>query len=173
VTATDGHGATPLHYAARSGLRAAAKVLLKHMCIIDAYDSRRRTPVFVAFENGNLDVAQLLLGFGAQVGLTDISQSNPLHIAAGKSDLQAVRILTAVTFQTGLYAAVDNESLTPLQRAAITGDMKTFQALLRLYMAHDHKADITGGGGLGNTMLHLAAMSGHEDLIALLLSRGA
>ncbi|KAF2194331.1 ankyrin, partial [Zopfia rhizophila CBS 207.26] len=67
VTALDSENRDLLHYAAKSGSAAIAKILFKNRGTVDTTDSNRRSPLHVAIEHGNTAVAQLLIQQGAQL----------------------------------------------------------------------------------------------------------
>jgi ankyrin repeat protein len=74
-------GMTPLLFAARDGLVAAAEVLIAAKADLNAADPNGLTPLMMAITNGQLDVAQLLVEKGADVRAADWWGRTPLWAA--------------------------------------------------------------------------------------------
>ena len=77
-------GATPLHFACRSGNLIAVEVLLSRISAVDLnkVDKRHVTPLHLACTNSNPAIAKALLEKDAEVDMMDIDQRTPLHYAA-------------------------------------------------------------------------------------------
>ena len=74
-------GMTPLLFAARDGMVAAAEVLIAAKADLNAADPNGMTPLMMAITNNKLDVAQLLVEQGADVRAADWWGRTPLWAA--------------------------------------------------------------------------------------------
>ncbi len=74
-------GWTALHYAAASGDRDIAAILLEKHAYIDAESPSQLTPLMIAAREGQLDVAQLLLQEGADARLKNNEKLTASQIA--------------------------------------------------------------------------------------------
>lgn len=75
-------GWTALHYAAASGDRDIAAILLEHHAYIDAESPSQLTPLMIAAREGHLDVAELLLREGADARLRNNEKLTASQIAS-------------------------------------------------------------------------------------------
>jgi len=191
------HGAdvrdgTALHIAASRALTDIARLLLKSGADPNVRDADGVTPVEVAVHKGNREIAELLIdsgakippelfgeavlrgqqevldmllrkGAGVNVGLA--SGSTPLHDASLKGYDGIVTLLLA----RGANVDIRNASgATPLHDAALNGKASVARILL------DHGADINAREAeSGTTALYAAATLGREEVVALLLEKGA
>jgi ankyrin repeat protein len=130
------------------------------------------TPLGAATRGGDLDTIRLLLDHGADVGARTKSGFTALDGAASWPDNAAIVSLlldrgadpkTKVeTF--GLAADV----FTPVMAAAMRGDVEALKSLL------DRGADVNvQGGDFGRTALLMATTTGRDDVVKLLLEKGA
>jgi hypothetical protein len=74
-------GWTALHYAAASGDRDIAAILLERHAYIDAESPSQLTPLMIAAREGQLEVAQLLLREGADARLRNNEKLTASQIA--------------------------------------------------------------------------------------------
>lgn len=94
----DESGATALHYAANSGTRDDAAILILLGADIEATDNGfSATPLLWASYDGNVDVASELVSSGANVNAQNGLGNTPLHNAA----IQDNEILITVFLQAG------------------------------------------------------------------------
>ncbi|WP_342348352.1 ankyrin repeat domain-containing protein [uncultured Nitrospira sp.] len=156
-------GATPLHFAARSGQFTIAQLLLQNGADPGAIYQSEWTPLHFAAKGGHVDIADLLLQHGALVDGLD-GNITPLHIAVQEHHRRMTSYLLAhgATVQTSF-----KEGWTALHVAAQAGDTDMTRLLL------DSGAPIDATNTIGLTPLHSAALSGQRDLTSYLLSRGA
>lgn len=156
-------GATPLHFAARSGQFTITRLLLQKGADPEAIYQSEWTPLHFAAKGGHVDIADLLLQHGAPVdGFA--GNITPLHIAVQEHHRRMASYLLAhgATVQSSF-----KEGWTALHVAAQTGDTDMTRLLL------DSGAPIDATNTIGITPLHSAALSGQRDLTHYLLSRGA
>jgi ankyrin repeat protein len=130
------------------------------------------TPLGAAARAGDLDTVRFLLDHGADVGARTRSGYTALYGAASWSDNVAmVKLLLEhgadpkTKVETSELAA---DVFTPVMAAAMRGDPAALKPLL------DRGADVNvQGGDFGRTALLMAATTGREDVVKLLLDSGA
>jgi ankyrin repeat protein len=130
------------------------------------------TPLGAATRGGDLDTIRFLIDRGADVGARTKSGYTALYAAASWPDNAAVIVLlldhgadpkTKVEI-SGLAADV----FTPVMAAAMRGDAEALKPLL------GRGADVNlQGGDFGRTALLMATTTGREDVVKLLLDKGA
>lgn len=160
-------GMTALHWAATSGEEEVVVFLLSQGAQANRVCRTGDTPLMLACEEGCLGVVRVFfqhLGLQGLEHRTDTGLT-PLHCAAQAGREEVVAFLLS----QGVRAPVDESNRTPLMVAAGQNRLGVVKMLLQ------H----TGGEGLedwdwdGRTALQLAALSGHEEVVAFLLSQGA
>jgi ankyrin repeat protein len=156
-------GATPLHFAARSGQITITDLLLQHGADPQAPYQSEWTPLHFAAKGGHVDVANLLLEHGAPVNGIE-GKITPLHIAVQEHQQRMASFLLA---HGARVEAAFKEGWTALHIAAQSGDADMTRLLL------DSGAPINATNAIGITPLHSAALSGQRNLTRYLLSRGA
>ena len=163
--------------------------------VLDLLDSKQQSALSLACASGHLPCAELLLGSGASVDRTVADGNTALLLAAAEGHEDVVRILLELGAST---TATDVEEETALMKAAAEGHVGVIGALLehdpRSIGQHNRDdftalhyassvghitvvdallakgADPRASDGEGRTALVLAAMFGHTDVIARLLS---
>lgn len=156
-------GATPLHYAARSGQITITLLLLQQGADPQALYQSEWTPLHFAAKGGHVDVAKLLLKYGTSVNGLE-RKITPLHIAVQEHHGRMASFLLA---HGAMVEATFKEGWTALHIAAQNGDIDITRLLL------DSGAPIDATNAIGITPLHSAALSGHRKLAQYLLDRGA
>ncbi len=188
---------TALHWAAKSGNRAALEALIAAKADLNAQDRQGRTPLWSAVE-GDLETVSYLLEKGSNVNARDLIKSTPLLWASGFGKPETVAFLlskgadvkavddngwTALIWAAGLGQPMTVDILvksgadlnavdktggdTPLLRGSRTGKKESIEILLKA------GANVTVKNNLGQTALHLAAMSGSPEKVELLLAAQA
>ena len=74
-------GWTPLHYAAYSGHKEIAELLIENNADVSAKDQHRTTPLHYVVAGGHKKAAELLIGKGADVNTKDAAGMTPLDVA--------------------------------------------------------------------------------------------
>jgi ankyrin repeat protein len=156
-------GATPLHFAARSGQMTITRLLLRQGADPLAVYQSEWMPLHFAAKGGHVDVAKLLLEHGAPVNGLE-GKIAPLHIAVQEHQRRMASFLLG---QGATIQAAFKEGWTALHIAAQTGDADMTRLLL------NSGAPIDATNVIGITPLHSAVLSGQRDLTHYLLSRGA
>lgn len=121
------------------------------------------TPLYIACEGGNAEMAGLLIKRGADVGLPVSWQRTPLYAANKGGHADIVKLL----LDNGADPNQVAKSQTPLHVAAENGCL---QCVIHLV---DAGADVNALTSNGSPPIHLAKLSGHDDVVAYLRSHGA
>jgi ankyrin repeat protein len=157
------HGATPLHFSAKSGQIPMTQLLLQSGANPHAVYQAEWTPLHFAAQGGHVEVAALLLKHGAHLdGIK--GKITPLHLAVQEHQRRMASFLLA---QGATVEASFQEGWTALHVAAQTGDADMARLLL------NSGAPIDAANAIGITPLHSAVLSGQHKLTQYLLSRGA
>jgi ankyrin repeat protein len=160
---------TALHFAAANGHEEVVKLLLQHgadaTIIAGASDM---TPLSSACERGHLGVAQVLVDHeGVEaLGMTPGTRSTPLHHAAREGREDVVKFLLSKGADANIQRV---DGWTPLIDASSNGHV----GVARILLEHMGGEGIDTRFSQGKTGLYYAARNGHEDMVALLLSKGA
>jgi ankyrin repeat protein len=161
-------GMTPLLFAARDGLRAAAEVLVAARADLNAADPNGLTPLLIAITNNQLDVAQLLVDKGADVKAADWYGRTPLWAAVEVRNLD----LRSGATENG----VDRDAALRLIEAILA---KGVDVNARVKEFPPQRRHILPLGSLewvdftGQTPFIRAAQSADVAVMRLLLSKGA
>eukprot|EP01046_Picozoa_sp_COSAG06_P036659 COSAG06_NODE_4064_length_4611_cov_23.753324_4_plen_429_part_00 len=96
LAATDGHGLTALHWAARQRHEAIIELLLRHKVPIDVTDETAHswTPLHYAAFGGHVGCTQLLLAAGADATFRDSHNWSALQWAKRQRNFDVVELLT-------------------------------------------------------------------------------
>jgi len=162
----------PLYYAAQCGFYDLAEHLIaKHPDQVDAMGGYNRTPLVAALYGNHFHVAELLHRHGANVNVRGLYQRTPLHAASWYEYVDIVRWLLSHGADVNTQDDDDDCQWTPLHEATYCGNLQIFRMLL------EHNADLNTRTALGQSLLHLAAISlDHHDhliMMQLLLDHGA
>ena len=127
-----------------------------------AEPSRGENGLLIAIREDSMRVFDILLRHPrTQVDQPAMNGNTALMMAALKGNRQAARAL----LQRG--AAVNRPGWTPLHYAAASGDVHIATLLI------EHKAELDSRAPTGATPLIMAAQEGKEEIVRLLLARGA
>jgi ankyrin repeat protein len=163
VFSKDKNGATPLHWAAGTGHKDVAELLLANKADVNAKDKNGMTPLHWAAANGHREAVEPLLADKADVNAKDNFGATPLHHAAANGHKDVAQLLLAHNADVNAKA---NQGQTP----------KPPDDPFSRFLA-DASAFYAGGGTdksrEGTTPLHLAAANGHRDVAELLLANKA
>lgn len=164
VNATDGHGFTPLDWAARTGQTELIRELVREGADPDLRDDGPNgwAPLHHAVHKGRLEAVRALLAAGAHVD-AGASRSNgitPLMLACAQGEPEIVDTLLAAGADPHAKQRGDETALT---YAMTTGNRRVIQALL--HKAPDLRLTDSWEGGLARI---LARMRGQSDILAQL-----
>ena len=162
------HGSTALHLASIHGHTGVMRVLLEHGANKEARKRTGMTPIISAAscDNGGsgVDACRMLVEAGAEVNACTSDGLTAMHVAAHRGDCELIAYLASVG--ASIQAEKVN-GMTPLHSAACdTPHAGACELLLRL----GARPDATYGGG--NTAMHVAALCGGADAIAVMLRGG-
>ncbi len=187
VNAANDVGVTPLWAAAENGSAAMAQRLLDAGADPDVPLLSGETPLMTAARVGAADVAGLLLDAGADVDATAGRNQTALMWAVSQRHPAVVDVLlahgAAVDARTDVWtemvkttpepwnpeyvAEIPQGGYTPLLFAARVGDLASAKLLVVA------GADVNAQPPYGTSAAVVAAHSGHGDVAAFLLERGA
>ncbi|MER9334243.1 ankyrin repeat domain-containing protein [Mesorhizobium sp. M0293] len=145
----------------RNGDVAAVAFALDKGAAVDELDGV--TALYIACEGGNVELAKLLINRGADVNLPVSWQRTPLYAANKAGHAEIVKLL----LDNGADPNQVAKAQTPLHVAAENGCL---QCVIHLV---DAGAEVNALTSNGNPPIHLAKLSGHEDVVAYLRSHGA
>lgn len=89
----DGHGRTPLSYAAELGMTSTFQALLSAGADPHSTDGEGRTPLFQAAAEGHYPIVQILLGLGVRTHIEDENGWTPASKAAFHGHMRMFRLL--------------------------------------------------------------------------------
>ena len=165
VGATQGDGATALHWAAHRDSRRATALLIEAGAVVDATDDHGVTPLALACLNGSTAMVEFLLAANADPSLARSSGETPLMTAARVGNVDVVRRLLAAGADP--TAAEHTRGQTALMWAVVENHTAVAKVLLE-----------SGGGATarstnGFTPLLFAAQQGNLEIARALLEAGA
>ena len=143
-----------LFNACEKGDLNAAQLEIRKGANVNAIDSNARTPIYYAIRSKKFELVKYLVNScGAKVDMADYRNITPLHIAAEVGSKSIVSFLVEKGAKINAKVASLDYSVT----------LKTAFS----------KAPIPDEAKNGKSPLHLAAESGSEDVVVLLLEKGA
>jgi ankyrin repeat protein len=159
VSATDGIGDIPLHWAAEDGYLDMVRLLIQSGADVNARQPAGWTALHFATKSDRVEVMRLLLQKGANIDARNGKGDAPIHIAAGFNVFLAIRFLLSVGVDVDT-PNVDGD--TPLAVAARNDSMRVGRFLIAA------GADIHLKNKAGKTALEEAARFGKTDFVKLL-----
>ena len=177
---------TPAHLDAFNGNTALLREHLKDRTALNATDSRKLTPLHVAMAAGQQDIVQLLLQAGAKPDCADDYNHSPmwtailaekpemvlyLHDAGVPFDDQAI----SLAVDKGMMGLVDSalaDPKKPIGSATLVSTVNAGQIVL-VNKILDQGVPVNDIDGNGRSPLIYAAMKDNEDIVTLLLAKGA
>ena len=180
VNATNKYGSTPLHRAAGQGRKGISELLIVEGADMNSKDEREYTPLHYAASEGHKVIAELLIANGADINPKNDNDKTPLdramlnHINA---DLVRKRTETATLLRKHGGMTSKELSSTPqkgnkpnkiaIEEAVLVGNVEA----LKEYLINDSEVNFSDKDGW--TLLHFAAYGGHNEIIELLIEKGA
>ena len=160
----DEDGGTVLHSSTSSvNSKDLISYLVEKAVGIDEVDSNGFSPLSNAIQLGNLTAVGALLSLGADPLIKDKWGCNCLHRAVLGERMEVFRKLIHCDSAKLMAASPDNHGKYPIHKALTLGLDEMLTSLLDL-SAEEFKDDE------GNNYMHLAAASGSEKTLAVLLS---
>lgn len=167
---------TALERATLDGNESVVRLLISRGASIQ----RSPNALEIACFNGALEIAELLIAAGSDINhkgqldssflklnrlIIRLGRYTPLYAAALSRKRNLVKFLIRKGARVNLYGIASNDN--PLQIACCFGDIGIARTLLKA------GSDVNRQGGAPGTSLYAACDWEDEDLVALLLSRGA
>ena len=167
ITTTDKDGLTPIHLAVSLGYFDTTEDLLKRPQItIFGNTNKGKNIIHLAAANSNAILLSLLLDSYNTLHLVNEGDNNlctPLHDAADNGRLKHVEIL----LDRGAMIKSTVDGYSPLHYACLRGYLNTAKKLTE---RHPFQNDLITQNK--DTPLHLAARSGHAEIVKFLLDCG-
>ncbi|MHC4540014.1 MAG: ankyrin repeat domain-containing protein [Planctomycetota bacterium] len=185
VNAKDNSGGTPLHVAAASGQRKVVELLLAKGADIKEKAVVSTTALHLATMRRRYDIVEFLLDRGADINSAQSDGRTALHLAAERGHDAVAALLIARGADVN---AESRDGETPLDVAALAGETKICTILIAKGAKVNSLCSSVAMGDLAevqnsikkttdinvkNLALRVAAACGQEDIVKLLLSRGA
>lgn len=159
-------GSTPLHLAAEHGHLDVVKILIEAGADVDHANHNTVTPLNQAAKSGVASIVKLLVDSGASVDGVHDAGVTPLYAAAWSGHDEAVKVLLSEGADVNGRVAGEHPSVSPLYSAAQRGHVGIMRTLL------EEGADPNYLGRVKGTPLHIAAVSGEDEALLLLLEYG-
>ena len=157
-------GWQPLHFACHHGQKDAAICLLNHGADINACDETGWTPLLRAVNMKYIDIVRMLLSRGADPNSpTNQEEGNgktALHMCAEGGELELCKVLVEAGAKLDVH---DLSSQTSIELAARKGHYE----VVKFLVAAGCDVETVYGG----TLLHLAALTGNQEMVKLLMTR--
>ncbi|GIX81417.1 ankyrin-3 [Caerostris darwini] len=148
-------GLAPLHFAVKQESMEIVEILLKGGADPAITDGKNQTAAEIGVEKGNLEIVKILLQNRSSNQKDTIN--TVLHTAASKGDLEIVKYLISENADINYE---DSAGHKPIHTAAKAGHKDIVELLFR---ENESSENIT--------LLHLAVLGGHLDLIKYLIDR--
>ncbi|KAL6254433.1 hypothetical protein P5V15_014482 [Pogonomyrmex californicus] len=163
-------GDTVLHVAAQAGNMSIVKYLSKHTdeFKVNVKNKDMKTPLHCAAQFAREDVLKYLLENGAEVDALKRADWTPLMLACTKSGPTAHECIKALLAAKANASFRNKDGWPPLFIACRTGDEESVNILLKHWPEGIHQWTNNG-----RTVLHIAALHGHEGVIDLLVRANA
>ncbi|PWW74682.1 ankyrin [Tuber magnatum] len=162
-------GWTALALAAAAGKEKVIRMLLERDDVnVNARAGEGLTPLTAAIRAGKVDIVKIFLDHPRiDVSIPNVNGYTPLHNAIACRDRRNVYYMLRYCPRLRLNSGHLTHG-TPLQAAAMRGDVNIVRALLRKRSVNINSQDC-----YGDTPLHWAAKGVHKGVVSLLLERGA
>jgi ankyrin repeat protein len=156
---------TPLHVASKKGFADIIKTLIENRANIESMTTSGFTPLIIASYSEHVDAIKMLLEKGAMVDNNGVNGKTALMYASKKGHIKVIGILID---KGANINAQDSQGETALMMAIQKNQINTWKVLIGTW-----EADINIESYEGTTALLEAMKINNDDLIMLLLSKGA
>ena len=160
---------TALHLVSYSILDSMTKceyIINKDKTLLKCVNSTRNRPLNVATIANNYDVLLMLISHGAHVHFKGVCGRTPLILAAANGNIQCLE--TLILHIGAQINSTDDNNDTALILASRLGHIACVEALLE----HESLA-IHARHHFGNQAIHDCSMKGHNDILVMLIEKGA
>lgn len=171
INAKDKSNMTPLHFAVTSKYELA-KLLLNSGADTEVTEiNNKMTPLFGAVLKGDGEIVKLLLEHGANISAQDDGGNTVLHRAI--VDLKENEKIVEILINNGAKIDLRNEKgFSPLHSSVNMGIIKIVEMILNC--EGDVNILIENDGDYnGFSALSIAALTGQEDIVRMLINYGA
>ncbi|KAL6068783.1 Protein diaphanous 1 [Balamuthia mandrillaris] len=165
VNHKDNEGGMALQNACYNGHVGTVKALLKAGADVDHTDADGSTCLHYSAFGGNVSVSEVLLAANCKIDAKDSDGATPLHHAAFVGSLEVCRMLIE---KGAKPQACDFGGATPLHSAAYNAKKDVVEYLLSL-----KDVEIDSKDKEGATPLHKSAFMGDDEILTLLVAKGA
>ncbi len=164
-------GSTPLYVAVESDRGRAVQALVELGAGVNIAGRGGVTPLSAAAYNGRLKLVDLLLSHGADATLRDGTGKVPILYAAARGFGSVIERL----LKTGIdvNATYGNDLTVLMWAAGYANDVPADDGIALVTALLDKGAHIDAVDDRGRTSLMTAAELGHDEIVDLLLARGA
>lgn len=166
-TQGDNAGATPVHIACAIGANGCLESLLRHGAAVTKQLPDGSSPMHTAAIGGDQRTVLILSAAGADVNALNQKKRTPLHHCGIAGNFIVATELIRLGAEVDPR---DKEDCTPLMHAVMENQAKVATVLL------DNQADPNVMAQTDSTSLfplHVAVMHGRDDMITLLIEKGA
>jgi len=164
VRVGDNNLRSPIHFANWAGSREMIDLLLEKGAVVDTRAIGGATPLIHASLNDNFDMSRHLIERGADIHTQCNSLTTPLYFAVLNNNPEYLDYLLLAGAEVDVP---DFLGRTPLAIAVRDGNADLAQSLIQ-NGADPSRKDL----GTGQSLLHLAAIEGHAEVLAILLQAG-
>jgi ankyrin repeat protein len=168
VEKEDSNGDRPLAIAAEAEQLGMVKLLVHREADINSSGRWGVTALQYAAEGGLKEMVAFLLSKGAQARCRDEDGGTPLRHAFNMGHAGVMQVLLQHMGLQGLEERIEMK-WTPLMEACGEGNV----GLVREIVQHMGLQELEETDDDGRTALHWAAIDGHNEVVALLLDKGA
>ncbi|OQS05612.1 ankyrin repeat protein [Thraustotheca clavata] len=170
INQTNNLGRSSLHLAAEMNYEDIATVLISEGANINQTDNEGRTALHIALEEGHNEVASYLICKKADIHQADKDSKTPLLIAAEQCNEIAVELL--ISKGANVNQADESETING-HKAIILMLLQANADLSKTDAAGDTPLMVALDDDEGSTPLHLATYYGLNDIVSLLILKGA
>lgn len=161
-----------LFMASFEGFDTIVIMLLNKNVQVDAHDEKQRTPLLAACDGGHKKVVEILISYNADVNKHDIFGWTPLKIACTKGYIEIVQHLLAVTnisFNDPNFDECTEEEMDLANQsfADMAKEVRFFCFRLKEF------GPLNLRFGYGLFPLFLACYNGHDEIVEILVRKGA
>ena len=155
-----------IHTAALNGNIPSLKLLVdKYKCFVDSTNKSGLTALHIASSQGHTETCKVLIKeCGADVNIKDREGNSPLNHAINSENPETVYVLSKHLCKANISGC---ESKPLLHQLCGGGFVDMLQKLCSMFNCHD--SDFSSTDEDGNTVLHIAALFGRENVARLLL----
>ena len=188
---------TPLHAAAYNGHDAMVELLLEAGADVNAKAvGGVITPLYMACHEGNAKVANRLIDHGAEIDVHSHRGLTALCIAASRGHAETAKVLLEKGAEADLVSSYRPDTsyhsvnlmttFTPLYTASCYGHADVVNLLLDYhaeidkgcrrpasFLSSNYDGDVAPYDVASATPLHIASLNGRNDVVAILILRGA